>query len=139
MKTCVGAGLYPRLAEPDADSMTPRSVSPASSCHSEGTADSAVRCDAMTVTVTALAVVPVKGMRAVGVDALELGPRGPVGDRPFLVVDEANRLLMTIRTPALLQVSPRWDAQAGVLTLAFPGGSEVAAEPEPGHVGPAAG
>lgn len=87
----------------------------------------------MAATVTALALVPVKGMRIVDTDALDLGPQGPAGDRAFLVVDELNRLLKTTRTPALMQVAPRWDAGAGVLTLAFPGGAEVVAEPEPGE------
>ena len=85
----------------------------------------------MPVTVTALATAPVKGMRLAAAERLELGPAGAAGDRAFLVVDDEDRLLLSIRTPALLQVVPRWDA--GTLTLTFPGGEQVAAVPEPGR------
>ena len=81
------------------------------------------------VTVTALATAPVKGMRLAAAQRLELGPAGAAGDRAFLVVDDEDRLLLTTRTPALLQVVPRWDG--GTLTLTFPDGREVAAVPEP--------
>ena len=45
------------------------------------------------------------------------------GDRAFCVVDAETRLLLTTRTPRLLQVVPRWDGTT--LTLRFPDGSEV--------------
>jgi uncharacterized protein YcbX len=80
--------------------------------------------------VTALATAPVKGLRLTGADELELGPGGAAGDRAFLVVDAANELLLTTRTPALLQVAAHW--QDGTLTLTFPEGREVAAVPELG-------
>ena len=83
------------------------------------------------VTVTALATAPVKGMRLAAAQRLELGPAGADGDRAFLVVDDENRLLLTTRTPALLQVVPRWDG--ATLSLTFPDGREVAAIPEPGR------
>ena len=82
------------------------------------------------VTVTALATAPVKGMRLAAAQRLELGPAGAAGDRAFLVVDDEDRLLLTTRTPALLQVVPRWDG--ATLSLTFPDGREVAAVPEPG-------
>jgi uncharacterized protein len=84
----------------------------------------------MPATVTALATAPVKGLRLAAADELDIGPAGPAGDRAFLVVDAANELLLTTRTPALLQVAARW--HDGTLTLAFPDGSEVAAAPELG-------
>ena len=84
-------------------------------------------------TVCELAIAPVKGMRLCTVDALELGPAGVLGDRAFLVVGADGELLLTTRTPALLQVAPRWDARRGVLTLRFPDGSEVAEAVEPGE------
>jgi uncharacterized protein YcbX len=81
----------------------------------------------MPVTVTALAIAPVKGMRLVAVGELELGSGGAVGDRAFVVVEDAdNRLVATARNPDLVQVAPRWDPDRGVLTLVFPGGEEVA-------------
>jgi MOSC domain-containing protein len=84
----------------------------------------------MSATVSQLTLAPVKGMRVIEADALELGRTGVRGDRAFLVVDEENRLLLTTRNPRLLQIAPRWDGQ--VLTLAFPDGSVVSAVPEPG-------
>src|SRR5689334_1375338 len=81
--------------------------------------------------VTQLAIAPVKGLQVTAVDELEIGPAGPVGDRAFLVVDPENTLLLTTRTPRLLQVSARWED--GVLALAFPDGRTVAAAPEPGE------
>ena len=81
----------------------------------------------MTATVTALSIAPVKGMRLVAAEALELGPTGARGDRAFCVVDADSRLLLTTRTPGLLQILPRWDG--AVLSLRFPDGSEVAEPP----------
>jgi uncharacterized protein YcbX len=82
------------------------------------------------VRVTDLRIAPVKGMRVTAVDAIELDPTGARGDRAFLVVDRENGLLLTTRTPRLLQIAPRWDGTT--LTLAFPDGSEVADAPAPG-------
>ena len=84
----------------------------------------------MPAAVTALAIAPVKGLRLVAADALDIGPTGPAGDRAFLVVDAANDLLLSSRTPALLQVAATW--QDGTLTLELPGGRVVAAVPELG-------
>jgi uncharacterized protein YcbX len=86
----------------------------------------------VTPTVTALAVAPVKGLRLAEVQAVEIGPGGVEGDRAFLVVDADRRLLLTTRTPRLLQVAARLDAD-GTLTLVLPDGGEVAERPEPGE------
>jgi uncharacterized protein YcbX len=80
--------------------------------------------------VTQLTTAPVKGLRVAAADELDIGPSGPAGDRAFLVVDEENRLLLSTRTPTLLQVAARWDD--GRLALTFPDGRVVAAVPEPG-------
>lgn len=77
--------------------------------------------------VARLAIAPVKGMRLVAADELELEPTGARGDRAFCVVDRESTLLLTTRTPGLLQVEPDWDGE--VLTLRFPDGSEVSGEP----------
>src|SRR5262245_26136776 len=69
-------------------------------------------------------------MRVSAADELDIEPTGPVGDRAFLVVDAANALLLTSRTPALLEVAARWDG--GTLALTFPDGRVVAEEPELG-------
>ena len=81
--------------------------------------------------VSALAIAPVKGMRLARVDTLELEAGGARGDRAFLVVDAADhRLQLTLRTPRLVQIVPRWED--GTLTLAFPDGSSVSGTPQPG-------
>jgi uncharacterized protein YcbX len=83
------------------------------------------------VTITALNVAPVKGLRVSAVDEVELVARGAVGDRELVVIDGDDRLQLTTRTPALVQVQAGWDA-AGALRLRFPGGREVAEVPRPG-------
>lgn len=80
--------------------------------------------------VAALAIAPVKGMRLQPADALELGPAGAEGDRRFVVVDDDGALLLSTRTPKLLQIEPRF--AAGTLRLTFPDGGVVEAVPEPG-------
>ncbi|HYN50087.1 MAG TPA: MOSC domain-containing protein [Thermoleophilaceae bacterium] len=86
------------------------------------------------ITVSELAIAPVKGLRLTPVEELELRTSGAVGDRAFVVVDEADHaLLLTARTPTLVQVVQRWDPVSGVLTLGFADGSEVAAAPSPGE------
>jgi uncharacterized protein len=66
-------------------------------------------------------------MRTVAVDALELAPSGPVGDRGFHVREEDGGIALTTRNPRLVQIVPAWDAEAGELALAFPDGRRVAA------------
>jgi uncharacterized protein YcbX len=84
----------------------------------------------MTIAISALRMAPVKGTRLNAVDELELVGAGVVGDRAFMVVDEDAGLLLTSRTPALLQVESAWED--GVLALRFPDGSEVSDDPSPG-------
>jgi uncharacterized protein len=99
--------------------------------------------------VAALAIAPVKGMRTVEVDALELGTSGPVGDRAFHVREAGGDIALTMRNPRLVQVVPTWNAAEGELALAFPDGRRVAApvargaavstpfydgRPVPGHI-----
>ncbi len=85
----------------------------------------------MPVVVSQLNVAPVKGLRLIPAAELRIEASGAVGDRAFMVVDEDGGLMETTRTPALLQVVPRWDRSSGELTLRFPDGSEVTAVPVP--------
>lgn len=48
----------------------------------------------MAITVSDLAIAPVKGLRLAQADALEIGESGAVGDRAFVVVDENDCALM---------------------------------------------
>jgi uncharacterized protein YcbX len=81
----------------------------------------------MNATVTQLSLAPVKGMRVVAAERLELDATGARGDRAFCVVDPEHALLLTTRTPLLLQVLPHWDGS--VLELRFPDGSVVSEQP----------
>jgi uncharacterized protein YcbX len=84
------------------------------------------------VTVSQLAIAPVKGMRLQRASQIQLGRHGVTGDREFLVVGQDGALLLTGRTPALMQIEPTWDRARNVLTLGFPDGDVVQDTPGPG-------
>jgi len=84
------------------------------------------------VTVSQLAIAPVKGMRLHGTSEIRLGQHGVTGDREFLVIEKDGKLLLTGRTPALLQIEPAWDWARDVLALRFPDGSVVLVSGAPG-------
>jgi uncharacterized protein YcbX len=84
------------------------------------------------VTVSQLAIAPVKGMRLQCTSEVQLGQHGVTGDREFLVIGADGRQLPAGRTPALLQIQPAWDQVRNVLTLGFPDGDVVEDTPEPG-------
>lgn len=86
----------------------------------------------MPFTVSQLAIAPVKGMRLQRTGEVQLGQHGVIGDREFLIIGDDGKLLLTSRTPALLQVEPIWDRARNVLTLGFPDGDVVHDTPEPG-------
>ncbi|MGH3203319.1 MAG: MOSC domain-containing protein [Streptosporangiaceae bacterium] len=86
----------------------------------------------MPVTVSQLAIAPVKGMRLQAASEIRLGQHGVIGDREFLVIGADGTLLLTGRTPALLQIEPAWDPTREVLALRFPDGTVVQDIPEPG-------
>ena len=81
--------------------------------------------------VAALHLAPVKGMRLVEVDAVDLGAAGPAGDRAFHVRAD-GKVALTTRHPKLVQIVPAWDRGSGVLELRFPDGTVVAAPVEHG-------
>ena len=86
----------------------------------------------MPATVSQLAIAPVKGMRLQYTSEVQLGHDGVTGDREFLIIGEDGKLLLTSRTPALLQIEPTWDRVRNVLTLGFPDGDVVEETPQPG-------
>ena len=47
------------------------------------------------VTVSRLAIAPVKGMRLHGISEIRLGQNGVIGDREFLVTGKDGTLLLT--------------------------------------------
>lgn len=85
----------------------------------------------MPITVSELAIAPVKGLRLMQAGELEIQASGAVGDRAFVVVGDKNELLLTTRTPKLVQVAQRWNPASGELTLSFPDGGEVTGVPRP--------
>lgn len=77
------------------------------------------------ITVTGLAVTPVKSLRVQAVDAVQIGPDGAVGDRRFLVVDDRARLLNGKACGGLQSVVGVF--ADGRLALRFPDGRTVSA------------
>ena len=75
-------------------------------------------------TVAALQTTPVKGLRVVGRDAIELTETGVADDRRFYLVDERGRMVNGKHVGALNEVVAT--LRADELALAFPDGSEVA-------------
>jgi uncharacterized protein YcbX len=84
------------------------------------------------ITVSELAIAPVKGMRLQRSTELQLGRHGVTGDREFLIVDEDCKLLLTARSPGLLRIEPSWEPARNLLALRFPDGRVVQDEPGPG-------
>jgi uncharacterized protein len=81
--------------------------------------------------VAALRIAPVKGLRLVPVDAVELGAAGPAGDRAFHLREPTGGIAPTLRNPRLVQVVPAWDGRE--LALTFPDGRRVAGPVERGE------
>ncbi len=86
----------------------------------------------MPVTVSQLAIAPVKGMRLQRSTEIQLGHHGVSGDRAFLIIDDDCKLLQTARNPGLLRIEPSWDPARNLLALRFPDGSVVQDTPQPG-------
>jgi uncharacterized protein len=83
-------------------------------------------------TVGALHVAPVKGLRVVEADAVDVRASGPVGDREFHLREADGTIASTLRNARLLQVVAAWDPEGGELALAFPDGTRVAGPVRPG-------
>ena len=61
---------------------------------------------------------PVKGMRHLALDAVDLDARGAVGDRAWCVVDvDRSRVLRTVQHPSLIGVVARPEEDGLELTL----------------------
>lgn len=77
------------------------------------------------ITVTGLAVTPVKSLRVQAVESVQIGPAGAVDDRRFLVIDDRARLLNGKACGALQTVVAAF--AGGELALRFPDGRSVSA------------
>ncbi len=78
-----------------------------------------------------LSIAPVKSMRLVSVDAIELETTGVRGDRRFYLVDEDGMLVNAKRVPPLLTV--RAAVEDGRLVLRFADGTTVDGEVQLGE------
>ncbi len=77
----------------------------------------------MTPTVTSLVVYPLKGARGITVDSLTFDARGPVGDRRWMLVDEAGFAITPrgVTRLVLLQQSFSTHNRDGAIRLAMEG------------------
>jgi uncharacterized protein len=83
--------------------------------------------------VVRICIAPVKALHVVNPDEVELTHAGVVGDRRFWLVDANRRLVNGKGHPELMRVHPEWDEASRRLALAFPDGSVVEGEVEPGE------
>ncbi len=83
--------------------------------------------------VVRICVAPVKALHVVDPEEVELTHAGVVGDRRFWLVDGNRRLVNGKGRPELMRVRPEWDEGSRRLALAFPDGSVVEGEVEPGE------
>jgi uncharacterized protein YcbX len=83
--------------------------------------------------VARICIAPVKSLHVVNPDEIELTHAGVVGDRRFWLVDSNRRLVNGKGRPELMRVRPEWDEASRRLALAFPDGSVVEGEAEPGE------
>jgi len=80
-----------------------------------------------------ISIAPVKALRLVHPEEVELGPGGVAGDRRFWLVDADGRLVNDKTHASLVQIVPEWDEATRRLALAFPDGDVVAGVVEPGE------
>jgi MOSC domain-containing protein len=79
-------------------------------------------------TVAWISFCPVKGLALQQLGECELTEAGVTGDREFFLVDENGRLVNGKGLGVLQQIVPRYDRDAGSLTLDFPDGTTVSQE-----------
>jgi uncharacterized protein YcbX len=83
--------------------------------------------------VARICIAPVKALHVVNPEEVELGREGVRGDRRFWLVDRDRRLVNGKRHPELMRVQPEWNETSRRLALAFPDGSVVDGDVEPGE------
>jgi uncharacterized protein YcbX len=79
-----------------------------------------------------LTIAPVKGLRLVERDAIDLQRHGVTENRRFYLIDENGRKVNQKDCGVLGLVRPHWDEDTGTLALAFPDGTTVVAPVETG-------
>jgi hypothetical protein len=81
--------------------------------------------------VVRISISPVKALRLVHPDEVQLEQSGVVGDRRFWLVDRDGRLANAKTHPQLLRVCPDWNESTRRLALVFPDGRSVEGTVEP--------
>jgi hypothetical protein len=76
-------------------------------------------------TVSRLCVTPVKGLRLLEPDEVELTAGGVTENRRFFLVDETGALVSGLKHGPLCVVEPAYDAEHELLELRFPDGTVV--------------
>ena len=84
------------------------------------------------IRVTALAIAPVKGMRLLARERIDLDRDGARDNRRFYVIDERDRMVNGKTVGELTTVTPDYDHAQRRLTLRFADGTEVADAVRPG-------
>ncbi len=88
----------------------------------------------MPITVSGLALTPVKGTRLCSTESIELERSGGVrSNRRFYVIDELGRMVTSRHAGGLTRVIADYDEQTRVLSMTFPDGSIVSAPVELGE------
>ncbi|HJQ73326.1 MAG TPA: MOSC N-terminal beta barrel domain-containing protein [Gaiellaceae bacterium] len=82
--------------------------------------------------VARISIAPVKALKLVHPQEVELGFTGVAGDRRFWLVDRNGRLVNDKTHPQLLLVRAEWDEATRRLGLEFPDGRRVEGTVEPG-------
>ena len=82
----------------------------------------------MSLRVAWISHCPVKGLAVRQLEECDLTEAGVAGDREFFLVDESDRLVNAKGLGGLQQIVPRFDREAGSLTLEFPDGTTIANE-----------
>ncbi len=70
------------------------------------------------IQITGLFIYPIKSCRGISLREVELGPRGFLHDREFLVVDGEDRFMTQRNTPALATVGVALDGKDGFILTA---------------------
>src|SRR3954454_20677072 len=72
-------------------------------------------CDSQSVRLSYLATYPIKSCYRVEADVAELEPWGLAGDRRWIVVDEAAKLITQREWPAMGRIRPRYNGRGLML------------------------
>jgi uncharacterized protein YcbX len=87
----------------------------------------------VSITVSALSITPVKGLRLRDVERIDLTLLGALGDRRFYIVDDRGRMVNSKVVDRLQSVVAEWSQDTGELTLEFPDGARVGGVVETGE------